>query len=91
MSIKAELVNTHKNLVLCGNIANVWGQKATQGMQSSIGQRFFKLRLQYLSGRDALRRSGSSSDEKDYCQYFDMINPIIGSRPTSNPVGTVDT
>ena len=52
---------------------NVLGQKATQGIQSSVVS-------QYILVRDALRRSGSSADEKDKYEYFDMINAFFGSR-----------
>ncbi|KAF7645537.1 hypothetical protein LDENG_00201960 [Lucifuga dentata] len=50
-----------------------------------------KLRQQYIKVHDSLRKSGSSTNEKDKFPYYDILDNILGTRPTSSPVKVVES
>ncbi len=50
-----------------------------------------KLHQQYHKVRDSLRQSGSSGEEKDKCPWYDELDAILGTRPTSNLVDVVES
>ena len=41
--------------------------------------------------RDALRKSGASAIEKDKFPFFEDLDSILSSRPTSSPVNVVES
>ncbi|XP_037550648.1 uncharacterized protein LOC119427137 [Nematolebias whitei] len=44
-----------------------------------------KLRQQYIKIRNMLRKSGSSGDAKDKFPWYDELDLVLGTRPTSSP------
>uniref|UniRef100_A0A667ZA49 Myb/SANT-like DNA-binding domain-containing protein n=1 Tax=Myripristis murdjan TaxID=586833 RepID=A0A667ZA49_9TELE len=84
--IQQQLDRTHKNSEVFGKIRD---HLESRGYRRSVDQcrdKVKKLRIQYLRIRDALRKSGSSPDEKEKFRWYDAIDAIIGRKPTSQPV-----
>jgi len=50
-----------------------------------------KLRQQYMKARDAMRKSGASTNEKDKCPFYDDLDNILGTRPTSTPIRVIES
>lgn len=85
------LENTHKN----SEVFKMFSDKLAEcGFNRSVEQcriKVKKLRQQYIKVRDVLRRSGSSGDEKEKFLWYDEMDQILGTRPTSNPVNIIDS
>lgn len=84
-SIQGQLDKTHRNAEIFGRIS---AYLSSHGHQRSLDQcrdKVKKLRLQYQKVRDSLRRSGSSSEEKEKFQWYEAVDQIIGHKPTSEP------
>ncbi|XP_028679104.2 zinc finger and SCAN domain-containing protein 32-like isoform X2 [Erpetoichthys calabaricus] len=84
-SIQEQLDTTHKNSEIFGKIRDYLHARGYQRSIEQCRDKVKKLRIQYLKIRDALRKSGSSSDEKEKFQWYDIIDKIIGLKPSSEP------
>nr|XP_055049624.1 uncharacterized protein LOC129435206 [Misgurnus anguillicaudatus] len=84
-SIQKQLDSTHKNSEIFGRIRDYLCSRGYKRTIDQCREKLKKLRAQYLKVRDALRRSGSSSDEKDRFPWYDAVDKIIGLKPSSQP------
>ncbi|XP_073710095.1 uncharacterized protein [Misgurnus anguillicaudatus] len=84
-SIQEQLDKTHKNSDIFRKIRDYLLRHGYQRTTEQCRDKVKKLRGQYLRVRDALRKSGSSAEEKDKFQWYDAIDSIIGSKPSSQP------
>ncbi|XP_028452713.1 uncharacterized protein LOC114567807 [Perca flavescens] len=50
-----------------------------------------KLRQQYIKVRDAIRKSGASTNAKDTFAFYDEMDTILGTRPTSSPIKVLES
>lgn len=85
------LEKTHKN----AEVFKMFSDQLTErGFNRSVEQcciKVKKLRQQYIKVRDFLRRSGSSGDEKEKFLWYDEMDQILGTRPTSSPVNIIES
>ena len=84
-SIQSQLDTTHKNSEVFGAIRDYLEHRGHHRTMIQCRDKVKKLRFQYLRVRDALRRSGSSSNEKDKFPWYDAVDQIIGHKPSSEP------
>lgn len=79
------LASTHKNR----EVFKLFSEKmAALGFHRSVEQcriKVKKLRLQYFRVREAIGKSGTSAEEKEKFVWYDELDGILGSRPTSRP------
>lgn len=79
------LASTHKNRELF----KLFSEKmAALGFHRSVEQcriKVKKLRLQYFRVRDAIGKSGTSAEEKEKFVWYEELDGILGSRPSSRP------
>ncbi|XP_049917254.1 interferon-induced protein 44-like isoform X2 [Epinephelus moara] len=85
------LVATHKNY----EVFKLFSERmAARGFNRSAVQcriKVKKLRQQYVKVRDSLRRSGSSGEEKEKFIWYDDLDSILGTRPTSSPKVVIES
>ncbi|XP_024143238.1 trihelix transcription factor GT-3a [Oryzias melastigma] len=85
-TIQDELDKTHKNSKIYSKIRDVLNSRGFNRTTEQCRDKIKKMRCQYLKIRDALRRSGSSLDEKDKIFWFDAVDKILGQKPCSEAV-----
>lgn len=66
-----------------GEIQNYLRAHGYERTTEQCHQKLKKLRVQFLKVRDALRKSGSSSDIKDKLHWYDAVDKIIGLKPAN--------
>lgn len=85
------LASTHKNR----EVFKLFSEKmAALGFHRSVEQcriKVKKLRLQYFRVRDAIAKSGASAEEKEKFVWYDELDGILGSSPTSRPKPVVES
>ncbi|XP_056463385.1 uncharacterized protein LOC130403195 [Gadus chalcogrammus] len=84
-SIQSQLDTTHKNSGVFGAIRDYLEHRGYHRTMGQCRDKVKKLRFQYLRVRDALRRSGLSSDEKGRFPWYDAVDLIIGHKTSSVP------
>lgn len=90
-NIKTQLENTHKNAEIYRMFSEHLRRRGFKRTADQCRVKVKKLRQQYLKIRDSLRKTGSSTEEKDKFPWFDAIDNIIGSRPTSDPQHIIES
>ncbi len=89
--IKTQLERIHKN----NETFNLFSERMRERGFDRTGEQCHlkvkKLRQQDMKTRDAMRRSGASTNEKEKFHFFDELDSILGTRPTSSPVCVVES
>ena len=83
--IQTQCDSTHKNAEIYGKISEYLRVHGYNRTFEQCRAKVKALRFTYHKVKDALRKSGSSSDEKDKFMWFDAIDAILGHKPSSNP------
>lgn len=90
-SISQLLEKVHKNT----EVFKLFSEKMKEnGFNRTVEQcrvKVKKLRQQYIKVRDALQKSGSSSDVKEKFVWYDDIDNILNTRPQVSPVDVVES
>ncbi|XP_074521445.1 uncharacterized protein LOC141798294 [Halichoeres trimaculatus] len=90
-NISQLLEKVHKNT----EVFKIFSEKMKEnGFTRTVEQcrvKVKKLRQQYIKVRDALQKSGSSSDVKDKFVWFDDLDKILNTRPVVSPVDIVES
>lgn len=89
--IAQQLSRTHKNTEIYLLFSERLKQKGFNRSVEQCRAKAKKLRQQYIKVRDALRKTGSSGEEKDKFVWFDKLDQILGTNPVVNPVDVVDS
>lgn len=90
-NISKLLVETHKNTDVFKLFSNKLKERGIDRSGVQCRLKVKKLRQNYLKVRDLLRKSGSSGDVKDKCPWFDELDGILSTRPTSNPQNVMES
>lgn len=89
--IKSMMENKHKNAEVFSLFSERLKEKGSIRSVEQCRIKVKKLRQKYLQIRDTLRRSGSSSEAKERFIWYDDLDAILGSRPTSNPLHVLES
>ncbi|XP_078018273.1 uncharacterized protein LOC144458762 [Epinephelus lanceolatus] len=89
--IKAELERTHRNTETFQLFAERMREGGYERTAEQCHRKLKKLRQAYNKARDAIRKTGASSNEKDKCPFYDQLDGILGTRPTSSPVRVMES
>ena len=84
-------METHRNSEVFKLFSDKLKEKGIERTVEQCRLKVKKLRQQYIKVRDALRKSGSSGEEKDKFPWYDFMDTFLGTKPTSNPKDVVES
>uniref|UniRef100_A0A672GYZ3 Myb/SANT-like DNA-binding domain-containing protein n=1 Tax=Salarias fasciatus TaxID=181472 RepID=A0A672GYZ3_SALFA len=88
--VRSQLEKVHKNAETFQLFSERMKESGYERTGEQCHLKIKKLRQQYTKVRDALRKSGASAIEKDKFPFFEDLDSILSSRPTSSPVNVVE-
>ena len=90
-NIKSQLENTHKNANMYKLFSERMKERGYERTAEQCHLKVKKLRQQYIKVRDAIRKSGASTNAKDTFAFYDEMDTILGTRPTSSPIKVLES
>ncbi|XP_061534877.1 uncharacterized protein LOC133403715 [Phycodurus eques] len=84
-NIQNLLDKTHKNSEIFAEIRDYLTDRGYHRTVEQCRDKIKKLRMRYIRVREALRKSGGSSNEKLKFHYYDAVDAILGSKLSSHP------
>ncbi|XP_038584276.1 uncharacterized protein LOC119910011 [Micropterus salmoides] len=89
--IKSQLEKTYKS----ADTFQVFSERMVERGYGRTGEqchlKIKKLRQQYAKVCDAMRKSGALTNAKDKCPFYDDLESIPGTHPTSSPLKVVES
>ncbi|KAM9317802.1 uncharacterized protein KZ484_022196 [Pholidichthys leucotaenia] len=81
--ISQRLVATHKNIEVFKTFSDMMMARGFIRSAEQCRIKVKKLRQQYIKVRDSLRKGGSSGEEREKFIWYDELDRILATRPTS--------